>query len=95
MATPTPATPGITPVPLTKTVVSPTVPPTHDHDYHPAHPGNLGTLIHALHMRLVALEIELGLRDALAVPTPVVQTPPPNTTTPAVPMGAPPSISAA
>lgn len=45
-------------------IVAPTVPPTHDYDYHPDHPGPLGRLIHALHLRMMALEVELHLRAA-------------------------------
>lgn len=61
-------------------VVIPTAPPTVlpvtlDHEYHPDHPGPLGRLIHALHSRIVALEIEVGIREKpkpVAPITPVV-----------------------
>lgn len=70
------------------------LPPVHDHQYHPDHPGPLGLLIHALHARLIALEIELGFREK-PVPTAPVVTPVPVTpiapvvVTPTAPVAAP------
>lgn len=68
-----------------------------DHQYHPDTPGPIHNLIWALHARLVALETELGWREAppVVAPTPVVApvavptttevavTPPVTPTTPA------------
>lgn len=71
------------PTPTTAPViVAPTNPPTHDFEYHPDHPGPLGRLIYAIHLRLIALETEIGLREA---PKPITADP----VAPPVPVGAP------